>query len=210
MSVDDRLRAGLRSNAAVFAPEGEQRLEEVGRRHRRRTAVRTIVAAALVLAIGGTAWWTLLGGAPAGTHAIDPVRTPPSRQLERPVVPDSSWTKVITREQAVAVGADRAFVRENFGRADRVPYVLSFIGDVYSVSARYPQGWSVGDAGTLAYDEQARLVTRSTSPGCRGCTATIEWAMSADGERLRLSGMTGDVTSIDRLVFEGVWARQDS
>ena len=61
MSVDDRLRSGLRANATAFEPEVETGLDEVRRRGRRRAACRVArtgavaaaaVAAAALVAVG--------------------------------------------------------------------------------------------------------------------------------------------------------------
>ena len=210
MPVEDRLRRGLEANALAFAPEAEARLEAVRARRRRRvmlTAAATAAAAVTVVAVVSF----VVGGrdaspqpAPAPTAPASSTPTAPT-----PTVPDSAWRRVIPREAAANAGVGGAWLRENFGDARRLAVVLSFVGDVYSQSARYPHGWSVGDAGTLDYDGRGRLVLSSSSPGCRGCVATLEWRIQ-DG-RLSLRNMTGhSVTPADRLMYEGIWTRVDS
>ena len=102
----------------------------------------------------------------------------------RASIPDSNWRRVVTRSEAVALGLDRDFLRDNFGDAERLPLVLSFVGGLYSQSGRYPGGWSVGDAGAVAYDDTGRLVLTSTSSGCSGCTVTVDWRIVGDDLRL--------------------------
>jgi len=214
MSVEDRLRWGLDANARAFAPEGEQRLAEVRRRYRARTGVLAATAAATVAAIvvvvaatGFTLW---------GSDRVSPAPAPRPTQLTTaasvytgPRIPDSSWRKVVTREQLVRAGADSAFLAENLGRADRLPVTLSFVGDVYSQSGRYPGGWSVGDAGTLDYAPDGRLVLTSTAPGCRGCVGSFTWRLQ--GERLRLGDLHGSADDpMTRAIIGGVWSRSGS
>jgi hypothetical protein len=212
MPVEDRLRRGLEANARAFVPQGEQRLAEVRRRHRVRTgALAAAVAATVVVAVvaAGSVLWGSDGQdspapAPRPTHAA----SSPSAYTG-PRIPDSNWRKVVTRAQYARAGADDAFLAEDFGRADRLPVTLSFIGDVYSQSGRYPGGWSVGDAGTLEYATDGRLVLTSTAPACRGCIVSLAWRIR--GDRLVLDGLRG--TSDDpmaKVMLEGVWTRFES
>jgi hypothetical protein len=50
MSIENRLRTGLSSNASTIAPETERRLEAVQRRHRKWTTLRWSAASAGLLA----------------------------------------------------------------------------------------------------------------------------------------------------------------
>ena len=211
MPVEDRLRRGLEANARAFVPEGEKRLADVRRRHRARTgALAAAVAAAVVavVVVAVVAAGSRLGGsdgspvpAPRPTHA-----TPSTGAYTGPRIPDSGWRKVVTRAQLVRAGADDAYLAENIGRADRLPTTLSFIGDVYSHSGRYPGGWSVGDAGTLDYDSAGHLVLTRTAPACRGCIISLTWRIR--GDRLVLDGFRGTPDDpMAQVMLEGVWTR---
>jgi hypothetical protein len=75
MSVDDRLRAGLRANATALQPEVESGLDEVQRRGRGRRAARVAVAAGLVAA---AAVAVLLVAGPVLSDRPPPVKPAPS------------------------------------------------------------------------------------------------------------------------------------
>ena len=212
MSVENRLRRGLEANARAFVPEGEQRLLEVRRRYRARTGA--LAAAVVVVAVvGAVAAGSFLRGSD-WPGSPEPAQRPTQMTTSAgaytgPRIPDSSWRKVVTRAQLVRAGADSAHLAENLGRADRLPTTLSFIGDVYSHSGRYPEGWSVGDAGTLAYDPDGRLALTSTAPGCRGCIISLTWRIR--GDRLVLGGFRSTPDDpMARVMLEGVWTRFDT
>lgn len=210
MPVDDRLRRGLDANARAFVPEGEERLLQVHRRRRTRTRVLAATAAATVAALAAVSG-SLLGGSER-TGQSEPAPQPTQESTSTnvysgPRIPDSNWRKVVTRAQLVRAGADSAFLAENLGRADRLPLTLSFVGKVYTQSGRYLGSWSVGDAGTLAYDSDGRLVLTSTSPGCRGCTATFTWRIRGDRLELDVPG-AGLGDPVAGVIMQGVWTRQ--
>ena len=134
MSVEDRLRRGLHANALAFAPESEQRLVEVRRRQRRRTGALAAAAAATVVVIIAAAASLLWGSdrPDSPEPAPGPTRvTTSASEYAGPRIPDSTWRKVVTREQLVRGGADSAFLEENLGGADRLPMTLTFTGDVF-------------------------------------------------------------------------------
>ena len=211
MPVEDRLRRGLEANARSFVPEAERRLVDVHRRHRRDTAWLGVVAvaAAAIVAVAALALGSLLGGSdPNG--AREPARPPTevpssSDDYVGPRIPDSDWRKVVTRDQFARAGADQAFFDANLGEADELPVRLSFVGDVYTQSARYTGSWAVGDAGTFSYDPDGRLVLSSTAPGCRGCRASLTW--SVRGDQLRLAFDDPPTDQISAALLEGVWTR---
>ena len=208
MSVDDRLRTGLAANAGSVHPAGEARLDAVRRRHRRRRALVAggVAVAVLVVGSGAVLGWLQTGQGDRGSRG-DVVVEPTSTATSHAVIPRSNWRKVVTREQLVAAGADRAFLRENLGSAQRLPVLLALSGDVFSQSGRYAGGWSGGDAGKLAYDDAGRLVLTSSSTGCTGCVFTLHWRIEA-GE-LHLSDATGALDPIDRLFYLGTWRSAD-
>ena len=209
MSVDDRLRRGLESNALALVPEGEARLAQVHRRHRARTVALTV--AALAIASVGTAGVQLgLGATGLPEPAQQSVQDPNASEAPSDArIPDSGWRKVVTRRQLVRAGADRQFLADNVRDSGRLPTILSFVGTVYSQTGRYPAAWTVGDAGTVSYDSNGRLVLTSTAPDCNGCVATLDWQVT--GDRLTLSGFRGDPPDpITEVMLEGVWTRVES
>jgi hypothetical protein len=209
MSVDDRLRAGLAANAGAVDPSGEQRLAAVRRRHRRRHALVAGAVIAMLVSSGGALGW-LLGGQGTGEgRGVDPADAP-TATLSSPahtVIPASNWRKVVTRDELVAAGADRAFLREHLGPARQMPVLLALSQDVFSQSARYAGGWSGGDAGTVSYDDKGRLVLTSSSTGCFGCVFTLDWRLEPSG--LHLSDATGALDPIDRVIYLGTWKDAD-
>ena len=211
MSVDDRLRRGLEANAQSFRPQGEARLDLVRRRWRRRRLVVAVGVASVVASAVGGAWVVVDDGRDGhsgrGVEPAAPSATTPGPRL-RAAIPDSNWRRTVTRSEAVALGLDREFLRDNFAGAGRLPLVLSFVGGLYSQSGRYPGGWSVGDAGAVAYDDAGRLVLTSTSSGCSGCTLTLDWRIV--GDDLRLEDADDVLAAEDRLMVTGSWSRQDS
>jgi hypothetical protein len=208
MPVEDRLRRGLEANARAFVPEGEKRLVAVRRRYRARTVALAAAAASAVVAVavaGSLLWGSGQPGSPEPAPRPTQVTTS-AGAYTGPRMPDSGWRKVVTRAQLVRAGADSAFLAENLGRADRLPLTLSFVGNVYSQSGRYPGGWAVGDAGTLDYDPDGRLVLTSTAPECRGCIASLRWRIH--GNRLELGGIRGTTDDpLARVMLEGTWNR---
>jgi hypothetical protein len=209
MSVEDRLRRGLEANARAFTPESEQRLVEVRRRHRARTgaiAAGMAVIVVIVAAATNSLMWrsnqsSSPDPAPMPTQAATSATT-----YTGPSIPDSGWRKIVTRAELVDAGADDAFLADNIGSAARLPLTLSFIGGVYSQSGRYPGGWRVGDAGTLEYDPDGRLVLISTAPECRGCVTSLAWRFH--GDRLMLDDVEGTPDDpITQVMLEGSWTR---
>ena len=214
MSVDDRLRRGLEANARSFHPQGEARLDRVRRRWRRRRVVVAVGVASVAASVAGGTWMVVGGGGDGRDgRGVEPAAptVATADPSPRASIPDSNWRRVVTRSEAVALGLDRDFLRDNFGDADRLPLVLSFVGGLYSQSGRYPGGWSVGDAGAVAYDDAGRLVLTSTSSGCPGCTVTVDWRIVGDDLRLEDvdDEQVDELAADDRLMVTGSWSRQD-
>ena len=68
-----------------------------------------------------------------------------------------------------------AEVPSNFGEDGLMPLTFVFEGDSWAIMVVNDQGRPrPGDLGTLAYDDQGRLVTTSNSEGCPGCVITLE------------------------------------
>jgi hypothetical protein len=208
MPVEDRLRRGLEANARAFVPEGENRLVQVHRR--RRALTSAVAAAAAAVAVAAVAAGSLLWGFD-GRTSPEPAKRPTSTVTSAnayagPRIPDSGWRKVVTRAQFLRAGADGAFLAENLGRANRLPITLDFVGEVYSQRGRYRGAWRVGDAGTLKYDSDGRLVLTSTAPGCRGCVVSLTWRIQEN--QLELGGFHGTLDDpLARVILEGLWTK---
>ena len=212
MSVEDRLRRGLDVNARAFVPEGEQRLLEVRRRYRARTGALA-AAVAVVAVVGAVAAGSFLRGNDR-SGSPEPAQRPTqvtssAGAYTGPRIPDSGWRKVVTRAQLVRAGADSAYLAEDLGRADQLPTTLTFIGDVYSQSGRYPGGWSVGDAGTRAVRPRRSPRAYQHGPACRAASSRSPGGSS--GTRLVLGGFRGTPDDpMARVMLEGVWTRFDT
>ena len=102
MSVDDRLRAGLEANAVDFLPEGEARLAQVHTRLRRRRALQGSAAVASVAAAVAVIAVVSSSRPPADREEPVPQPTPTvtTSAYDGPRIPDSSWSRVLTRADA--------------------------------------------------------------------------------------------------------------
>ena len=211
MPVDDRLRIALAANAEVMTPGVERHLEEVRRRRRRELRLRWTAAGGAVAAATVAVLLTVIPG--RAPETADPVDTPPSptptdASYDGPRVPDGSYGKVATLREARERALDLDVVGPHLGEDGRLPIVIRFVGDRFTVYVTEDDGVRVvGDFGTLSYDAAGRLVMVSESPGCPACRSVHEW--SVGGGRLRLSFAPGQVGVADdaRLVVEGTFGR---
>jgi hypothetical protein len=209
MSVEDRLRRGLELNARALVPEGEQRLVEVRRRHRARTGTLAAAVAAVVVAAvlaGASILWSSDRDV-SPEPAPEPTQGATSENASTgPRIPDSEWRKVVTRGQFVRAGVDGKVLADTFGRTERLPVSLNFAGVTFTQSSREPDGWAVGDAGTVTYAPDGRLVLTSTSSGCTHCIGSMTWRIR--GNRLVLDDFRGTPPDrVSRVLVEGVWTR---
>ena len=212
MSVDDRLRAGFIANAADFIPEGEERLEQVHARLRRCRYLQT--AAVVVSAAAAVAIIAALGGQWPSTQRQDPVGRPTSTAtatgVEERGIPDSTWTKVVTREQAERIGVPEARIDHEFGADGLLSLTLDLTDGSYAVLNINDDGVvESGDSGTYEYDDRGRLVTTSNAPGCPRCVLTYRWHIDNDRLVLEETQKT-EMHHMERVVMLGTWTRDDS
>lgn len=211
MSVDDRLRAGLEANARDFLPEGEARLGQVHTRVRRRRAFQG--AAAIGSVAAAIAVIAVLASSPSPVDREEPVPQPTptvtTTAPSGPRIPDSSWTKTLTRAQAERAGLPEDFIAEQLGADDLLPLTFKFESDDWSILNTNDQGFTeVGDFGTLVYEAPGRLTTTSESPGCPGCQAKLTWEIR--GNRLLLALAPGaDMPPVDRFIVLDTWHRSE-
>jgi hypothetical protein len=132
MSVDRRLRDGLRASADALTPDPRVALRAVehkARRQRRRILVirLAVAAAAVALILVGLPWSvTHLRGPVAGTPAATPPTAAPSDSL----LPEGSYrTPKLTREQLIAAAVKAGFTRAQAAQAlaqDRINHTATF------------------------------------------------------------------------------------
>ncbi len=214
MPVDDRLRAGLEANALDFLPQGEERLTQVRARLRRRRALQVsaaTMAAAAVVAVGAA-----LGTGDPSSQRQDPVEPPApttgptlTESAGAAGIPDSTWTRVLTRAQAEDAGIPEADIVEQLGADDRMPLTFRFLGDSWSILVTNEQGIDEGgDSGTADYVAPGRVVLTSDSPGCPGCIQRLTWRIR--GDRLVLDRAPGEqLPRLEEFILLGEWSRAD-
>lgn len=214
MSVEDRLRAGFEANALDFLPTGEERLTQVHSRLRRRRALQA--SAAVVASAAAVAVVAALGSSNPSSQRPDYVDRPtstasstPTEAVDVPGIPDSSWTKVLTRAQAERAGLSEAKIVEHLGADDLMPLTFQFQADSYSILITNDEGVvEVGDPGSVEYVAPGRLVLTSDSPGCPGCQQQLTWQIR--GDRLILGEAPGEqLPRLEALVVLGNWRESD-
>ena len=211
MSVDDRLRAGLEANAVDFLPEGEARLAQVHTRLRRRrafqgsAAVASVAAAVAVIAV-------VSSSRPAADReepVPQPTPTVTTSAYDGPRIPDSSWSRVLTRADAERAKLSEADIVRYLGADGRLPLTFQFETDAWSLLVTNDEGVAeVGDFGPLVYDAPGRLTMTSEAPGCPGCEYGLTWEIR--GNRLILGLAPGEsLPRADGFHMLGSWRRSD-
>ena len=151
----------------------------------------------------------------AGCGDDDPAPTTPAVSSERAdaaaVIPDGSYAKTVTVDQAKAMGiTDKSFLRQ-LGEDETTSFVYKFQGDRWTqfVVEGAPEP---GDLGPLEYDAKDDVVMTSESDGCPDCVYTYDWSL--DGDKLTLTLVGHDSTDspedvvIVRFITEGTFTRQ--
>jgi hypothetical protein len=132
MSIDRRLREGLRASADALTPDSLvalQNVERKARRQRRRILVVRLAAAAAALALilVGLPWSvTQLRGPTSGS----PAATPPTPAATHALLPEGTYrTPELTREQLIATAIKAGFTRAQAEQAlalDRINETATF------------------------------------------------------------------------------------
>ncbi len=127
------------------------------------------------------------------------------------VIPDGSYGKTVTVDQAKAMGiTDKGFLRQ-LGEDETTSFVYKFQGDRWTqfVVEEVPEP---GDGGPLQYDANDNVVMTSESDGCPGCVYSYDWSLVGDQLTLTLVGHESTDTPEDvvivRFVTEGAFTRQ--
>lgn len=189
MSLDDRLRAGLRDAAAVVDPDVEVGLARARREGARRRDRRRLVVAAAAVAVA------VAGGVPLGQRLTgdDSVSAGPTTDAasQRRLV--GTWvTPVVTRAQAAAVLDDAG---------------LAEYADAVLLAQAYPTAWNLRfdrdryvaasasgvqqDVGTWEVDGDV-LVLRPEQ-----CPCTLRFAWNLVKGRLSLRLLSDDSPAVD-------------
>lgn len=148
------------------------------------------------------------GSASASTAPSPPSVTadPIADEWSGKILPNSTWTKTLTLKQAKKAGVPRTEIPSNFGEDGLMPMTFAFEDDAWAIIITNDQGRpETGDLGTLAYDDQGRLVTTSNSEGAAGVVIVLDWEVAGDTLTIRATETTGD--ALGNLVLSGQWAR---
>jgi hypothetical protein len=197
MSVDRRLREGLRASADALTPDpvGALRtVERQARRQRRRIlAVRLAAAtAAIALVLVGLPWFVIqLRGPVAGTPAArSPTATAPGSLL-----PEGTYrTPELTREQLIAAAVKRGFTRAQAQQAlaaDRINQTATFTLTIergqWTQSFNYDRiREGIGFEATYKVIDHSTVLV--TEPG--GYETVFEYAL--EGNAIRISFKNAD------------------
>ena len=191
MSIDRRLRAGLRASADALNPDplvGLHTVELRARRQRRRIlAIRlAVAAAAIALILVGLPWSvTQLRGPVAGS----PAATPPTATASNSLLPEGTYrTPELTREQLIAAAVKRGFTRAQAQQAlarDRInqtaTFTLTLERGQWTQSFTYDRiREGVGFEAT--YKVIDRSTVRVTEPG--GAETVFKYALEGDAIRI--------------------------
>jgi len=212
MSVDDRLRIGLRRNAATIEPQVERALASVLRRTRRRRRIHRSVVAATSLALLVLA--ALVG--PSLSSSTDPNR-PPAPPAEQPEpsrasaadthFPEGTYSVTATRAEGRAKGFTDRQITKAYGADGKLDLTLAMFNGRWTQLAEFTSGTTqVADEGTYRIDRSGHLVMTSTSPGCTGCVGVLQWSL--DGRKLTLTFTEpSEHPSEERLITEHLYTR---
>jgi hypothetical protein len=192
MSVDRRLREGLRASADALTPDplvALRTVERKARRQRRRILVVRLaaVAAAIALVLVGLPWSvTQLRGPVAGSPAATPSDS---------LLPEGRYrTPELTREQLIAAGVKAGFTRAQVTQAlalERInqtaTFTLTLERGQWTQSFNY-DGIRDGIGFLATYKVVDRSTVVVTEPG--GDETVFEYAL--EGDAIRISFKNAD------------------
>lgn len=180
-----------------------------------RTAAAMLTFVALATACGEAATEPTSDDAsePATSETTTVPSDAPITEWEGSTIPDGTYTKTSTMQDARRIGLSRAQALEFLGEDGEINVELVLQGETFAQIADDDNETMVqGDGGSLAYDAEGNLVMTSTASGCYGCTATWAWKHRGDTLTLELLDTTesGDPSAVlvGRLIFEGTFARR--
>jgi hypothetical protein len=148
------------------------------------------------------------GGGDPGEDAAAADPTAAATSPSDPPVPEGTWSRVVTMQDAEVLGVDTAMAGEMLGPDGEVPVDLEVSAGEWRLYVTSDEGErELGDFGTWRPGDGGRWVLRSESPGCRGCEA--DYLVASDGDRLTTEIDDGDAPAVDvHLMTEGTWTRR--
>jgi hypothetical protein len=191
MSIDRRLREGLRASADALTPDplvALRTVERKARRQRRRILVVQLAAAAAAIALVmvGLPWSVIqLRGPVAGTPATTPPTAAPSDSL----LPEGTYrTPELTREQLIAAAVKRGFTRAQAKQAlasDRINQTATFT--LTLERGQWTQSFTYdGIRKGVGFEATYKVIDHSTvvvtEPG--GGETVFEYALEGDAVRI--------------------------
>ena len=180
MSVDDRLRAGLRANATALEPAVESGLDEV--RGRRGRAARVAVAAGLVAAAAAVGVLVIV----AWPDGVD--RPPPATSPTSPTaVLFDRYESDVTRPARLS------------GR-----WVLEFAGNG-TVRVIPPEGYSGVVSGTVFTADASRLRTNLFAQDVCADLGNGEFSWTRSGARLALADSDEPCAARSQFLTQNTW-----
>src|SRR5512133_3598652 len=197
MSIDRRLREGLRASADALTPDplvALRTVERKARQRRRRILVVQLAAAAaaIALVLVGLPWSVIqLRGPVAGT----PAATPPTAAATNSLLPEGTYrTPELTREQLIAAAVKRGFTRAQAEQAlarDRInqtaTFTLTLERGQWTQSFNY-DGSREGVGFVATYKVIDHSTVLVTEPG--GYETVFEYAL--EGNAIRISFKNAD------------------
>lgn len=177
----------------------------------RRTAATLVVGVSILAGCSATSADTDESRKqPDGASTVAPPEAAAAAgEYDGPRIPDGSWSRVATLDQARRRDLDPAVVRPHLGSDRRMPIELVLEGNSWTVLVTEDDGVTLpGDLGTFTYDERGRFLATSESEGCPGCEALLEWRLQGDALRMWFAedAAAGDDA---RLVHEGTFRRTE-
>jgi hypothetical protein len=191
MSIDRRLRDGLRTSADALTPDplvALQIVERKARRQRQRILVVQLAAAAAAIALilVGLPWSvTQLRGPVTGS----PAATPPTPAATDSLLPEGTYrTPELTREQLITAAVKRGFTRAQAEQAlalERIDqtatFTLALERGQWTQSFTYDRSREgIGFLATYKVVDRSTVVV--TEPG--GDQTVFEYTMEADAIRI--------------------------
>jgi hypothetical protein len=191
MSIDRRLREGLRASADALTPDplvALRTVERKARRQRRRILVVQLAAAAAAIALVmvGLPWSVIqLRGPVAGT----PATTPPTAAATDSLLPEGTYrTPELTREQLIAAAVKRGFTRAQAKQAlasDRINQTATFT--LTLERGQWTQSFTYdGIRKGVGFEATYKVIDHSTvvvtEPG--GGETVFEYALEGDAVRI--------------------------
>lgn len=168
------------------------------------------ISLAVLFASCGSSNSSSVGGEPQTTHTTQTVAT--TKTANGPVIPDGTWSKTATVQQADALGITPAMRTKYLGHGGQMPLkvIWKIQGSTWSVftssGGRPPE---LGDGGSSRYPTAHRWTTDNGQNAY-----TYAWTIHGGALRLRVvhKGAANTDTSQDykivRLITEGTFRRK--